>query len=269
MKKSLFVMAALCAGAAMTGCAGSKKAVESVNLNGEWNIVEVEGKKLTAEELPFIGLETAEKRVYGNAGCNRIIGTYEADSLKPGFIHFNQLGTTRMMCPDMETERVVTEALNKVAGYTGTEAGVALTDAEGKELVILQKREQKALSLADLAGEWKIATVDGAEVVVGKEDKVPFLAFDTAEMRVHGNAGCNLINGGFSQEEGQPASLRFSQMISTMMAGPNMELEGKILKAIDQVRSFAAGENGVIILQDAEGNAVLTLVKNTEGKLSE
>ena len=44
---------------------------------------------------------------------------------------------------------------------------------------------------------------------------------------------------------------------------------GKILKAIDQVRSFAAGENGVIILQDAEGNAVLTLVKNTEGKLSE
>ena len=135
--------------------------------------------------------------------------------------------------------------------------------------MILQKREQKVLSLADLAGEWKIATVDGAEVVVGKEDKVPFLAFDTAEMRVHGNAGCNLINGGFSQEEGQPASLRFSQMISTMMAGPNMELEGKILKAIDQVRSFAAGENGVIILQDAESNAVLTLVKNTEGKLSE
>lgn len=268
MKKMFSSVAVVCAALMMASCGSGKNAV-AVDLSGEWNIVEVNGQQLSGDSDPFIGFDMEGKRIYGNAGCNRMMGAFELDSVNAGKIKLTQMGMTRMMCPDMETERVVTEALNKVAGYTGTEAGVALTDAEGKELVILQKREQKALSLADLAGEWKIATVDGAEVVVGKEDKVPFLAFDTAEMRVHGNAGCNLINGGFSQEEGQPASLRFSQMISTMMAGPNMKLEGKILKAIDQVRSFAAGENGVIILQDAEGNVVLTLVKNTEGKLSE
>ena len=268
MKKMFSSVAVVCAALMMASCGSGKNAV-AVDLSGEWNIVEVNGQQLSGDSDPFIGFDMEGKRIYGNAGCNRMMGAFELDSVNAGKIKLTQMGMTRMMCPDMETERVVTEALNKVAGYTGTEAGVALTDAEGKGLVILQKREQKVLSLADLAGEWKIATVDGAEVVVGKEDKVPFLAFDIAEMRVHGNAGCNLINGGFSQEEGQPASLRFSQMISTMMAGPNMELEGKILKAIDQVRSFAAGENGVIILQDAESNAVLTLVKNTEGKLSE
>ncbi len=261
MKKSLFVMAALCAGAAMTGCAGSKKAVESVNLNGEWNIVEVEGKKLTAEELPFIGLETAEKRVYGNAGCNRIIGTYEADSLKPGFIHFNQLGTTRMMCPDMETEQLVLGTLDKVQGYVSTETGVALTDAEGNQIVLLEKREAAApqVSIDALAGEWNITAVN--DTAVTNEGTAPFLAFNLEEKRVHGNGSCNTINGGFSQEEGNPASLKFTQMISTMMAGPGLEQEGKVLKALNEVASFAVNEDGSVSLLNAAGDKVLTLVK--------
>lgn len=268
MKKMFSSAAVVCAALMMASCSSGKQAV-AVDLSGEWNIVKVDGQQIAEDADPFIGFDMNEKRIYGNAGCNRMMGTFELDSVHAGKIKLSQMGMTRMMCPHMETEQAVTEALNKVAGYTGTETGVALTDADGKELMVLQKREQQGLTLADLSGEWRIVAVDGTEVTVGKEDKVPFLAFDATAMQVHGNAGCNLINGSFSQEEGQSASLRFSQMISTMMAGPNMELEGKILKAIEKVRSFAAGENGTVVLKDADGTAVLTLVKNTDGKLSD
>ena len=55
------------------------------------------------------------------------------------------------------------------------------------------------------------------------KENVPFLAFNIEEKRVHGNASCNVVNGGFMQEEGKENSLKFSQMISTMMACPNMD----------------------------------------------
>ena len=51
-----------------------------------------------------------------NAGCNRMTGTFEADSLQPGKISFGQVGATRMMCPDMDTENKVLQALNTVKG---------------------------------------------------------------------------------------------------------------------------------------------------------
>ena len=151
MKKMFSSVAVVCAALMMASCGSGKNAV-AVDLSGEWNIVEVNGQQLSGDSDPFIGFDMEGKRIYGNAGCNRMMGAFELDSVNAGKIKLTQMGMTRMMCPDMETERVVTEALNKVAGYTGTEGGVALTDAEGKELVILQKREQKALSLADLAG---------------------------------------------------------------------------------------------------------------------
>ena len=36
-----------------------------------------------------------------------MMGSFEADSLKPGTLKFGQIGSTRMMCPDMKTEQMV------------------------------------------------------------------------------------------------------------------------------------------------------------------
>ena len=127
-----------------------------------------------------------------------------------------------MMCPDMETESKVLQALDNVTGYTETDQGLSLTDAEGKALMTLEKRQLPAFSINDLNGEWIISAIGNTQL--GKTENTPFLAFDIEQKRVHGNAGCNVINGSFSQEEGKDNSLKFSQMISTMMACPDMEL---------------------------------------------
>jgi len=261
MRRTFLGVAAICAGALVASCMSSKKAAQTVDLTGEWNIVTVDGEKLGSENMPFIGLDAETKRVYGSAGCNRMMGGFELDSVNAGKIHFSQIATTRMMCPDMDTEQKILGALNKVEGYSETETGIELTDAEGKTVIVLEKRVQAAVSINDLAGEWIISAVNGE--AVKKMEKTPFLAFNIEEKRVHGNAGCNIINGGFSQEEGNAASLKFSQMISTMMACPDMDVETQVLKALNEVASFEKNEDGSVSLLDGNGKVLLTLVKNT------
>ena len=139
MKKTVLkATALLLAGAGMTACGSSKQAVQPVDLTGEWNIVAINGDTVHAANKPFIGLDMADKRVYGNAGCNRMMGTFEIDSLNPGKIQFGQIGTTRMICPDMDTENKVLQTLNNVKGYAGTEEGLVLTDTEGNTLMTLE-----------------------------------------------------------------------------------------------------------------------------------
>lgn len=262
MKKFFLSIAAVGVLLVMGSCGAGNKTVSVADLSGEWNIVEINGEKVTAESVPYLGLDMDAKRLYGNAGCNRIMGSLEYDSVCPGKIHFGSVAATRMMCPDMTLEQNVLEALNKVAGYETVGEDVALNDAEGKPVILLQKREVAEVSVNDLNGAWEIVSVKGNPV--GEVEKQPQLVFNVAEKRVHGNASCNTINGSFTQEEGQAASLRFSQMISTMMACPNMDVESSILKALDEVRSFEIKADGTVSLLGADGTEVLSLKKLAE-----
>ena len=260
--KKILMSVAVFAAVMLSSCGTASK---SVDISGEWNVVSVEGHEVAGN--PYIGFNVEEGRLYGNAGCNRIMGGVELDSINPGKIGFTGVASTRMMCPDMETEQRVLEALNEVAGYQASATGVELTDKDGKVLISLEKREAPAVSVNDINGEWIISKVDG--VVVEVADKTPFLSFNVADNAVHGNGGCNIINGSFSQEEGNASSLKFGQMISTMMAGPGMETEGKVLEAMNKVASFVVNEDGTLSLMDAGNNEVLLLVRNTGKTLSE
>lgn len=260
--KKMLISAAAFAAVVLSSCGTTGK---SVDISGEWNVVSVKGEQVAGN--PYIGFDLAEGRIYGNAGCNRIMGGVEVDSVNPGKIGFTGVGATRMMCPDMETEQKVLEALNEVAGYQASSAGVELTDKDGNVLMSLEKKEAPAVSVNDINGKWNITKVEGAVVEVA--DKTPFISFNVAENAVHGNGGCNIINGSFSQEEGNPSSLKFGQMISTMMAGPGMETERKVLSAMNKVASFVVNEDGTLSLMDVADNEVLLLVKSEDGTVSE
>ena len=150
MKKTVFKVAALLfTGIGTTACGSSKQTAQAVGLTGEWNIVKVNGDTVNAANAPFIGLDMADKRVYGNAGCNRMTGSFEADSLHPGKIQFGQIGTTRMMCPDMETERKILDALGKVTSFSANaDETVSLLDESGTEVLTLTRNAGTPLSEA-------------------------------------------------------------------------------------------------------------------------
>lgn len=261
--KKMMIGAAAFAVLALASCGTGKNTVAVTDFSGEWNIVNVKGEVVRADKTPYIGFDQTTNRVYGHAGCNRLMGAYHVDSLEVGKISFAQVATTRMMCPDMSLEQNVLDALNKVAGFAQTGDTVELQDAEGRQVMTLQKRVKPAVTIDDLAGRWRIASV--GVVIVGKMDREPELTFNLEEKRVHGNASCNTINGSFSQEEGKPASLRFSQMISTMMACPDMQVERDILQAIEKVRAFDSGdEEGTVVLLDENGSPLMTLARAQE-----
>lgn len=243
----------------LMGCGTGKKATALGTLAGEWNITSVQGEKPEEGTNPFLGFDLDEKHVYGNSGCNLLSGELRAETKKPGKLQLGNMASTRMMCPDMKTEQRVLAALNKVAGYEQAGNEVRLTDAQGKVLLTLVKRASGTFGINDLAGKWNITMVDGKPV--GKTDKQPFIGFDIDRKRVSGNAGCNIINGGFSQEEGQASSLRFTEMIATMMACPDMDAEAKILKALNSVRRFESRARNTVSFIDENGTEVLTLTK--------
>ena len=262
MKKVFVSICMAGAALAMSSCRSVEKAIPLSSINGEWNIIEVNGSKITPGEsksLPFIAFDTATGRVSGNSGCNRMMGSFDVNA-KPGSLELTGMASTRMMCPDMTTENNVLNAFAQVKGYK--KAGkdkVYLCNSSNRPVVVLQKKEAD-VKLSVLNGEWKIKEVNGEAIPSGME-KQPFIAFDVKKKTIHGNAGCNLINGGFETSTSNAKSISFPGVASTMMACPDMETEGKVLKAINEVKSFDVLSSGGIGLYDANGALVIVLEK--------
>lgn len=262
MKK---VFVSLCMAVTLVGlssCASSKNAATLSSIGGEWNIIEINGSAVVpapGQEFPFIGFDTKTGKVYGNSGCNRLMGSFDVNA-KPGKIDLGALGSTRMMCPDMTLERNVLSALGQVKKYKklGTD-NIALCGSSNRPIIVLQKKEA-TVKLSDLSGKWMISEAGGEAIPEGME-KQPFVEFDLSEMRMHGNAGCNIINGAIKTDETNPTAISFPQLISTMMACPDMAVEGRVTKALNEVQSFGKLAGGGIGLYNADNTLVMVLVK--------
>lgn len=255
----------------LASCSGTNKILPAAQLEGSWDIVQVGDEVLSPgqENSPFITFDLAQGRIWGNSGCNRMMGTFQTDSLQPGSLTFGAVASTRMACPDMAVENDILKALEAVRSFEGVAADdtdspltIALCDQKGKELLLLQQRPEVAAATDSTAleGAWAIRTVKGA--APGETEKTPMLQFTLAEHRVHGNAGCNVINGTFELDPKNPSALTFGPMITTMMACPNMEAETAVLQALAQVQSFRV-EGETLYLCDASGAELLSLEKDS------
>lgn len=261
--KKMFV--SLCMASALTGlssCGSTKNAATLSSIGGEWNIIEINGTAVVpapGQEFPFIGFDTKNGTVYGNSGCNRMTGSFDVNA-KPGTLSLGAMGSTRMACPDMTVEQRVLEALAQVKKYKKLgEDNMALCGSSNRPVIVLQKKEA-AVKLADLAGKWMIGEVAGEAVPEGMENQ-PFIEFNISEKRLHGNAGCNIINGDVQADDANPSAVSFPQVVSTMMACPDMAVESRVLEALNAVKSFGKLADGGIGFYDADNNQVMVLVR--------
>ena len=70
----------------LSSCASTKNAATLSSISGEWNIIEVNGTAvvlLRVREFPYIGFDTKTGKVFGNSGCNRMMGSFDVNT-KPG-----------------------------------------------------------------------------------------------------------------------------------------------------------------------------------------
>lgn len=112
MKRTIAAAALL---VTMAACGGANKgSLENV----QWKLVKANGIPADAidREADFFTMtfDAAQQTVAGRTNCNRFFGRYE---VKGREIDFENMGMTRMACPEMEYETVFTHILDEADRY--------------------------------------------------------------------------------------------------------------------------------------------------------
>ena len=126
---------------------------------------------------------------------------------------------------------------------------IFLVACKGKKLIDKQELASQ---------EWVLSEFKNGDTL----QKLPaekLTIFFTDTNTVYGMAGCNRFMGRYelSKEKGfvmDPGGM-------TMMACPDMEVEGRVMKALNEVKSFGKLAGGGIGLYDADNTLVMVLVK--------
>lgn len=223
-------------------------------LEGEWNIYEVNGKRVSAsEESPYVNFEIGADRFYAFNGCNVINGDFV---VKPGqLIEFTNALCTQRYCPDMDYEYAITQAINSVRSYSlekrGQEFYLHLHDKSHLTVLTLRKH-----NLDFLNGAWRVTQINDMVCM----DSEMLLLIDIPEGKLHGNTGCNVINGVLSEDPDKVSSIQFQNIVSTQAACEDQARETALVIALEEVETARRGHDRGAVLLDKNGKTLLVLV---------
>lgn len=278
MKNLKLFAAAVAMGLLVVGCGTIKKPqtvaatpqpvqnigddIEKVNkiLNGQWNVVNVNGQAVVGDDRPYVVFDTIAtnpflSKIYAYNGCNVINGTVAVNPSGTMKKASDYLSTMKY-CPDAAYEIGVSMVLENISRFKiekiGKEYILYLTGADGKQSLILRRGD-----LGFINGAWAVTRV--FDRVVGEDAGIE-MVIDIPEMKVHGNGGCNVLNGELFINPDIQHSLQFINVATTRMTCPNAELEGQFLEALREVATVEEDHSANnAIMRDASGNLVLEL----------
>ncbi|WP_050925107.1 META domain-containing protein [Vibrio harveyi] len=135
MKLSLkTLVAAISLPVLMNACASNGDNVKEITAQDlqhhNWQLVQIDGKNIAAEERQAPRLEIGENlTANGNAGCNNFFGQAE---LKDNQLRIEKMGMTMKMCMEdqMKIEKVISETLSDWSDITLTNDGLVLKNAD-------------------------------------------------------------------------------------------------------------------------------------------
>jgi len=117
-------------------------------LTGPWQVVKINGEECTAPDARLV-FDISGNRISGNAGCNRLIGELTRDPKVSASVQFSNLATTRMMCPDMQSESALLIALEMVQSARQKGNIAELLSSSGKVVVELERLSKQDLQNYD------------------------------------------------------------------------------------------------------------------------
>ena len=114
-------------------------------LNGNWEVIELDGKKVHLEQKPAMIIDIEAHKLSGNSGCNIMNGSIEYDSttLNNG-IRFTGIASTRRMCTpeSMAIEDKMLSILNDIDSFRILDNNrVALYASSSEHNLIIIKRK--------------------------------------------------------------------------------------------------------------------------------
>lgn len=227
-------------------------------ISGDWAIEEVLGKPAVGETAPFIKFVPAENRLYGNNGCNTMSGEYKS-SYVDKTISFGNIATTMKLCAKTGiTDIEIGQALELTKKYTidtsTPDHQLRFYDAAGNEVMRLMHRDFHFLD-----GTWAVEKIDGEKVGVDGMK----LALDVDEKRMHGNTGCNIINGDFETDMDTANSISFSGIAMTRMACPDSGWETRMMMALEEAVTAKKISDDTVEFIGSNGKQVMLLKRTT------
>lgn len=243
------------------------------NITGDWGVMEIEGMTVsdtTPETYPYLALspnELAPDRAVDFCafnGCNIINGTFNLNGnqvQKAG-----EYASTMRLCPDAKYELAMATALEQMSRLKlerlNNEWFMYLQNNEGQNLMVLRKH-----NLNFLTGAWRITKVNGRNVPKNAGIQ---MVVDLANNKIHGNAGCNVLNGSISVNMEVENGVKFGNLATTRMTCPDIELEQQFLQALTETETAVPVDNNkTTLLRNARGETIVEMTRMSRADLRE
>lgn len=225
-------------------------------VKGDWAIEKVNGKNAVGEKAPFIKFDPSQKRFYGNNGCNVINGSYAynpADSV----LSFSDVVSTMMACAkEGLTDYEINNALNATRYYSWEQRDsqyfLYFYNAQHKQVMTLMHQNFQFLN-----GTWAVTAIN--EEPVDEPDMK--IVIDIDEGKLHGNTGCNILNGTIETDRETANSISFQKIITTRMACPDSSHETEFIVALEEATYARPISPEKVLLLNPDGKVVLELVR--------
>ena len=222
-------------------------------LYGEWDIIELRSnKKVYTLDRAYLYLDFAGgNKVYGNNGCNTINGTFQlsGDNLK-----FNDFITTSQSCHNVTSEKTIMHALADARRYKVQSRYNAqymtLMNAKGNVVLVLKRHNLDAMN-----GAWLVKEIDNESVA----DLNMRLVIDAVMQTIHGDTGCNIINGIITLDPTKDMAIQFEDLHSFDHDCETIDYETALLLALEKTVSCKRINDMEMALLDNMGNIVIKL----------
>ncbi len=224
-------------------------------INGEWQITMVGKNPIDRDEdMPYIVFDTEQASFYANNGCNTLNGAF---TLTPdSVLTFHNVLSTMRLCQDAAFEHEINVII--ADGHpspirlsnVGSESYLDFVTGSGKLLMRLRRG-----NLDFLNGNWDVESIAGLDHL----DVPANVFFDLGELKLHGNTGCNYVNGTIYLDHRRSNAVDFSNMITTRMACPYNDQQTAMLVALEQTETALSDGAGKVMFLDENGRNLMTL----------
>jgi heat shock protein HslJ len=177
-----------------------------------WELTQLNGRDMS-DSNAFLTFDQAKKGFSGNAGCNRMFGSY---SVNGSAIRFSGIGTTKMFCNKpgvMKNEAAFTRALASATRYSISRDTLRIY--AGRKKILEFEKQFPSVSLSSTVLAEKKWYLDARPAGKTPSPEGAFIVFDETKKSAGGNTGCNVFGGSYEVDVDK---ISITDIISTMRA---------------------------------------------------
>ena len=221
-------------------------------LYGEWDIISMRKKKVYSLERAYLYLDfKGGNKVYGNNGCNTINGTFQ---LSGNNLKFSDFISTSESCHNVTSEKTIMHTLADVRRYSLQSQYNAqymnLMNSKGAVIMVLKRHNLDAMN-----GVWLVKELNSENI----SDMNMRVVIDAVEQTIHGDTGCNIINGIITLDPTKDMAIQFEDLRSNEHDCEEIDYETDLLLALETTESCKRINQNEMALLDHKGAIVLVL----------